>query len=127
MSIDPYAPPGSDSGGEVPLDKSALREVVTGWEKLRLVYNLILLIPGIVIESIMVMRQGMPLAAGIFGAVVIAVGANLAFFLGPLTELYFRALFRKGESIGRGRQLIFGAGLVVSAGVFLLALIGSLA
>ena len=125
--IDPYAPPRSHSGGDVHLDKSALKEVVTGWEKLRLKYNLLLLIPGIVIESLMVMRQGMPLAAGIVGAVLIAVGANVAFFLGPLAELYFRALFRNGESIGRGRQLIFGAGLVVSAGVFLLALIGALA
>ena len=69
----------------------------------------------------------MPLAVGVLGAVLIGIGANVAYFLGPLTELYFRALFRNGESIGQGRKLIFGAGLVVSAGVFLLALFGALA
>jgi hypothetical protein len=100
--------------------------VVTGWEKLRLIYNLMLLVPGIGIQTIMVLRQDMPVSMAVIGAVIIGVAANLAYFLGPLAELYFRALFRDGESIGRGRYLIFGAGLVVSAGVFLVALFGAL-
>ncbi|MGB6223699.1 hypothetical protein [Haloferula sp.] len=128
MSMDPYAPPksGSQGGTEQP-ERKALREVVTAWERLRLIYNLLLLVPGVVIVTILVTGQDMPLGFAVIGALVIGIGANAAFFLGPLVELYFRALFRNGESIGRGRQLIFGAGLVVSAGVFLMALIGALA
>ncbi len=125
MSTDPYAPPRSDSRGEVLLNKSALKEVVIGWEKMRLLYNGLLLIPGLIIEAIMVTKQGMPVAAGVVGAIMIGLGANLAYFLGPLAELYFRALFRNGEPIGQGRKLIFGAGLVVSAGVFSLVLFGA--
>lgn len=125
MSTDPYVPPKSDSSGEVLLNKSALKEVVIGWEKMRLIYNGLLLIPGLIIEAIMVTNQGMPVAAGVVGAVMIGIGANMAYFLGPLAELYFRALFRNGESIGQGRKLIFSAGLVVSAGVFILALFGA--
>lgn len=126
MSTDPYAPPRSDSAGEVLLNQLALKEVVTGWERKRPVYNLILLVPGLIIVAIMVMNQGMPLAVGVVGALMIGIGANVAYFLGPLAELYFRALFRNGEPIGQGRNLMFGAGLVVSAAVFMLALFGAL-
>jgi len=126
MSTNPYDPPRSGSGGQVLPNKSALKEVVVGWEKMRLLYNGLLLIPGLIIEGIMVTNQGMPVVAGVVGAIMIGIGANVAYFLGPLTELYFRALFRNGESIGQGRKLIFGAGLVVSAGVFMLAFFGSL-
>ena len=125
--MDPYAPPRSHGDGDYLSNKSALKEVVSAWEKLRLIYNGLLLIPGILIEAIMVVRQDMPIEVAVIGAVLVGTGANVAYFLGPLAELYFRALFRNGESIGRGRLLIFGAGLVISAGVFLLALFGALA
>lgn len=106
--------------------KEALREIVLGWEKLRLIYNVILLFPGLLILTLWTSRHGMPWAAAVASAAFVGVGANIAYLLGPLTELYFRGLFRNGESIGRGRWLIFGGGLVVSGGVFLLALMGGL-
>lgn len=125
---DPYAPPAESGGaGEAVTGKAALREIVLSWEKLRLAYNLALLVPGIVILVILIRRQGMPVGFGVAGALAIAVAANLAFMLGPLAELYFRGIFRNGESIGRGRWLIFGAGLVVSGGVFVAALLVALA
>lgn len=127
MELDPYAPPqNASSERQVVVNESALRELVVAWERLRLVYNVILLVPGLVIESIWVTGQGMPLGVAFLGAGMIAVGANIAYFLGPLAELYFRGVFRNGESIGRGRMLIFGLGLLVSAGVFALALLVSL-
>lgn len=124
MDPDPYAPPRNEP--ERRDDPPALREVVLGWERLRLLYNGLLLVPGLAVIAVWSLRQGMPLAAGLGGALVVAIGANLAFFLGPLAELYLRGLFRNGESIGRGRWLIFGAGLVVSGGLFLLVLLGGL-
>lgn len=119
----PYAPPKTDEEVLI-LQKAAMREIVLGWEKLRLLYNVILLVPGILILGLWTIRGGMPWGVAVFSAVAVAVGANVSFFLGPLGELYFRALFRNGESIGKGRWLIFGAGLVVSAGVFLIAFFG---
>ena len=38
----------------------------------------------------------------------------------PLTELCLRGLLRNGAPLGKGRLLIFSAGLVISAGVFLI-------
>jgi hypothetical protein len=120
---DPYAPPATDEKWLLQ-HKAALREIVTGWEKLRLLYNAILLVPGIGVLGLWTIRGGMPLPVAVVSALGVAVGANVSFFLGPLGELYIRALFRNGESIGKGRWLIFGAGLVVSAGVFLIAFFG---
>lgn len=123
----PYAPPLSAGGGGEPEQKVALRELVLGWERLRLFYNLFLLVPGVLIETFWVMKGGMPLAVAVISAVMVGLGANAAFFLGPLAELYWRGVFRKGEPIGKGRMMIFGAGLVVSAGVFLVVVIGAIA
>lgn len=125
-SIDPYAPPARSDDDEV-RDQQALREIVLGWEKLRLLYNLILLLPGVGILAVFTIRWGSPWSLAVGGSVLVAIGANGAFFLGPLAELYLRGVFRNGESLGKGRWLIFGAGLVVSAGVFGVALIMGLA
>ncbi|MCU0797434.1 MAG: hypothetical protein MUF31_16055 [Akkermansiaceae bacterium] len=120
----PYAPPVSADKDSAP-DRHALRDIVSGWERLRLLYNLVLLLPGVIVLILWNQRQQMPFGFGLVSAAMVAIGANIAFFLGPLAELYFRGLFRQGAPIGRGRWLIFGAGLVVSFGVFALALAGS--
>ena len=122
----PYAPP-AYSAEEQAVRAAALREIVLGWEKLRLLYNAILLVPGIAVLSVWTMKGGMPWVVALFSALFVAAGANVSFFLGPLAELYFRGLFRNGRSIGKGRWLIFGAGLVISAGVFLVALLSGVA
>lgn len=122
MSEDPYQPPKSDGEARL-LSKHVLVEVVRGWEKLRIAYNLILLLPGLGIAALWMTRQQLPPIFVIVQVVLVTIAANLAFLLGPAAEVYFRAIFRKGETIGFGRMLIFGAGLVVSAGVFLVALL----
>ena len=122
----PYAPPSQVDDAKA-VRAAALREIVLGWEKLRLLYNAILLVPGLGILAFWTMKNGMPTVVALVSGLLVAVGANVSFFLGPLAELYFRGLFRNGESIGKGRWLIFGAGIVVSAGVFLVALLGGLA
>jgi hypothetical protein len=124
MPEDPYAPP-SEARRDAPglLEKHALVDIVRGWERLRILYNLILLFPGLAITALWIQRQPVTVTVAVVEALLVAVLANLAFFLGPAAELYFRALFRRGEAIGRGRWLIFGAGLVVSAGAFLVALL----
>ena len=123
MSENPYAPPvAASEAGDI--QRPALREIVLGWEKLRLWYNGILLIPGLAVIAGSVGQQGMPLFVSLVMAAMVAMGANFCFFLGPVAELYLRGLFRNGQPLGRGRLLIFGAGLVVSFGVFAVALAG---
>jgi hypothetical protein len=123
VNENPYAPP---VAGSEPDDyqRPALREIVVGWEKLRLWYNAILLVPGLAVLASWVGKQGMPLFLALVMAIMVAAGANFCFLLGPAAELYLRGLFREGRPLGRGRLLIFGAGLVVSLGVFAVALAG---
>ncbi len=116
----PYAPPAAASAGE-PANPLAFGELVRAWEKLRLIYNALLILPGIGVVVLWVARTDLSLPVALILSVPVALGANAAFFLGPMAELYFRAMFRAGAPIGRGRWLIFGAGLVVAAGVFLTA------
>ena len=119
----PYAPPLAEisHSGD---DPGALRELVLAWEKLRLRYNLILFLPGLGVLWLWSSKMDFPIAALLILAVMVGLGANLCFFAAPIAELYLRALFRNGRAIGkRGRLLIFGAGLLISAGVFMLVCI----
>lgn len=118
-AVDPYAPPGAveDLGDH---QKPALREIVIGWERLRLLYNALLALPGILVMVTMMSDFGMGVIEAILGASFVAVGANLCFLLGPLLELYLRGIFRKGEPLGRGRWLIFGSGTLLSLFLFIL-------
>lgn len=113
----PYAPP---SASPLASDHATLGELVRAWEKLRLIYNGIMILPGIGVLVLWITRQQLPIPAAVVGGILFGIGANVAFMLGPLAELYLRGLFRNGASLGRGRMLVFGAGLVVSAGVMLI-------
>lgn len=118
-AFDPYKPPVETTPGIQNL--AALSELVGGWEKLRLLYNAIMILPGLGVLALWITRAGMPWQAALTLGFITGIGANCAFFLGPLSELYLRGFFRAGEGIGKGRSLIFCGGLVVSAGVLLLA------
>jgi len=122
VNENPYAPPVAGSEPD-DLQRPALREIVLAWEKLRLWYNAVLLVPGLGVIAGW-LNQGASLLIAVVMAVMVAVGANFCFLLGPVAELYLRGLFRDGRPLGRGRLLIFGAGLVVSLGVFVVALAG---
>lgn len=111
-----YTPP---SAPPVANDHATLGELVRGWEKLRLIYNGIMILPGCGVLVLWITRQQLPVPVAIGGGILFGIGANIAFMLGPLAELYLRGLFRNGASLGKGRLLVFGAGLVVSAGVVL--------
>ncbi len=119
-SPNPYAPPVA-SPEIAPADPASFGELVRAWEKLRLLYNAILLLPGLGVVALWIMVAKLPVPVAAMLTPPVAIGANAAFFLGPMAELYFRALFRSGAPIGKGRWLIFGAGVAVSAGVFLMA------
>lgn len=114
----PYAPPSAPPPTE---DRASLGELVLGWEKLRLFYNGIMILPGLGVLALWVTRQHLPVPAAIIGGILVGIGANIAFMVGPLAELYLRGLLKNGAPLGKGRLLIFGAGLVVSGGVFVIS------
>lgn len=112
----PYAPPQtSDAVPASASDRNDVRIVVVAWERLRLVYNGVLFVLGMVV---MVLWGSEGAVLILPGAVLVAIGANLCFFAGPLVELYAMALKRRGPW-GRGaRLLLFSSGLGFSALLF---------
>lgn len=120
---DPYAPPAAavraSDAAPAPGEIHALCELVRGWEKLRLLYNAILLPAGLIVLSALVIRSNLPVPAAIAGGLFVGFGANAAFFLGPLAELYLRGWLTRGAPFRHGRKVLFIAGLAVSLLVFL--------
>lgn len=104
------SPPGTGS-------QAALGELVKSWEKQRLAYNAILLLPGIVSMAVWVWRAEMEVGAAILIGLVCGLAANLAFFAGPLAELYLRAVFFGSRQIPILRRGLFVGGLMISWGV----------
>lgn len=114
----------SDVGVETE-SSASLGELVRGWEKTRLLYNGILLLPGIGTLAIPVMRGNLPIPAAVIIAITLGLSANAAFFLGPLAELYFRGLFLRGKPAPILRRFLLIGGLLVSFGAMAMFLIAS--
>lgn len=95
------------------------------WEKLRIVYNLILLVQGLTcvyfLWELDKMAQYPPYRLGPWwaGAFLFGMVANAFYCLGPLAEVGVYRVLRL--RIGRARYLLFAAGLLLSVGVILLA------
>lgn len=110
------------------------RATVKSWERLRLIYNLILILPGIaiILRTISLQDQmmagltpqdmhypfGHPIEL-IAGGFVFGFGANLCFCLGPYAEFVITAL---GFPLSgqRGRYFMFGLGVMLSLSVIAL-------
>ena len=96
-------------------DPNPYREVVLGWERKRLRFNLILLPIGILALLAWSYHDISQLAFLIPGSLIFAIGANGCYLLGPLVECYCRAFFENS----RMRSFLYWAGLIFSALVIL--------
>ena len=117
--MNPYLPP-AGSLAPFPDQKPALRELVLAWERFRLLYNALLALPGLLILFTLITMESAGVVEVLVMGILVAIGANVCFLLGPVTELYLRGLFRQGEPLGRGRLLIFGCGTLLSLMLFVL-------
>ena len=116
---DPYTTPSTDPTAGTPPPKvvGSPRTIIWAWERLRLRYNLILLIPGVAILIFYTTRIGIPFGGAASGGFVMAIGANLGFFLGPLSEMYSAATLDKPE-LPKYRKFAFWAGVIGSLALF---------
>lgn len=127
MESDPYASPTtkaikafvSSEGAE---SSARLRDIVFSWEKLRIIYNLILVGPGLAVlyYSAISSSWSIPLSEIFYSAIPFAILANLCFFAGPLAELYFSAIWQLSNSRAI-RYWCFGLGLAFSLLIMLMS------
>lgn len=102
-----------------------LRKMLVSWEKLRLLYNGVLLVLGVLL--LFAFFSPAFLSAYwldvMFGSLMVAVMANIAFFLGPLVEAYTTAFLGLQWRSG-ARVVVLLAGLIFSALVFMVLIGG---
>lgn len=89
LDTNPYAAPASEPPTpaiHAAIDAAAL---VRRWEKWRLMYNLIVGVTGL-LSTLPLMWRSSPeiLDSLVIGIVAYGIAANLAYFMGPLAELY---------------------------------------
>ena len=102
---------------------SYLRAALLSWEKLRIAYNVILLVEGLIGLAFLRLLEkysGHVCAAlfGVWGMIIVfGIVANMLYCLGPAAEVCAAVIF--GRRIRRARYLLFAAGLVFSMGLIL--------
>ena len=92
--------------------RDELKVTVLEWEKLRIAYNVTIGVFGLWLSWGLRDQMGGTLLYAI-AALVYGAAANIAFSLGPLTELYFRILTAK--SLEKIRLPLYVAGTLFSA------------
>ncbi len=110
--MNPYSTPVSEPS-KLSTHQSEFKHVVIAWEKLRLLYNVILLLVGIIALFILINYYRESTNMVLLQTVVFAFLANLAFFAGPVCELYLRA-FRHVSNAQSLRWILFTVGTIVS-------------
>lgn len=122
---DAYAAPlgtPSKGGGVGDADETPDLRFLARWERMRVVYNVVLAVMVLLCSGIGSWRAFLDptywelLIAGAFGA-------NVCYCVGPVAEAYLRWLGVRGRSLG---LILFGAGLLVSVPLTFFLVVGYL-
>lgn len=111
----PYETPQKSSSAAK--ERSQLKESILAWEKLRILYNILLIPPGILICVQAFKLPQQPLLVIMFEALFVGFAANICFCAGPMFEIYRLALTQRPSS-KLLRNILFGLGLAFSFLVF---------
>lgn len=123
-----------EESAAVPTEPGALaanpwKQIAWRWERLRILYNLLLLGEGVACMTLLWQLLDIPL---LLGAMAYGLGANVMYSFGPLAEIYLCWFAEFADDrwggpgwIGlfRGRHvtvILFGLGLLFSAGLTLM-------
>jgi hypothetical protein len=90
-----------------------IKSAMIGWEKLRIVYNGVLLIVGLWCSWELRADFG-GASSYAFWATAYGIMANVFYSLGPLAEIYYTCL---AGPIVRFRLVVFAGGLLISTGI----------
>lgn len=91
--MNPYITPDSDQPPKIKGPNSELREIVIGWERLRVLYNIILLLVGVIAIFVTLQQPFFNLEEVVIPAILFGIFANFCFFVGPVAETYIRVIF----------------------------------
>ena len=111
---DPYATPTSEVKTPERDCATNARKIVREWENLRFRYNAILFVAGVIVLWVMWKKSVLTPTMLLVEVVTIAIGANVAFLLGPAWEVYSCVYRNKSHYDSRSRLLLFGAGVFFS-------------
>ena len=111
--MNPYSTPDSDQPPKIKAPNSELREIVIGWERLRVLYNIILLLVGVIAIFVTVQQPFFNLEEVVIPAILFGIFANFCFCLGPVAETYIRVIFNT-QDIKSMRLGLFILGTLLS-------------
>lgn len=115
MESNPYESPKAEPA--TPQSQTLTKTAVIAWEKLRLIFNAVLLGEGLLFGAPLMLMDPSLVA----GAILFAICANVFFCLGPMLEMYLIA-FRGVCLPTFGRNSLFGVGLGFS--ILIVAVLG---
>ncbi len=95
--MNPYSSPEPDQASDSKPVHSELRDIVIGWERLRILYNIILFLVGVIAIFVCLRAPYFELAETILPAIVFGVFANACFCAGPTAETYIRVIFNNQD------------------------------
>ena len=112
-STNPYTTPESDQNNARKPVNSELRDIVIGWERMRILYNIILFLVGVIAIFICMRAPYFDLAESILPAIMFGIFANLCFCAGPTAETYIRVIFNS-QDVKSLRLGLFTLGTLLS-------------
>jgi hypothetical protein len=122
--MNPYTSPESDRDPTKKPLNIELREIVIGWERMRILYNIILLLIGIIAIFFLLRTPYFKLEETILSAIAFGIFANVCFCAGPVAETYIRAIFNN-QDIRSLRLALFILGTLLSLIPAVIAITGT--
>ena len=105
-------------------DDATTRHAILAWERLRIVYNVILAPAAYLGRIAFGWQWNLSNSDATIAFALFMLGANICYFFGPVSEIYLRALFGVKMTDGR-RKRLFVYGLLFSLGLGLVLLVVS--
>ena len=122
--MNPYSAPESDQDAKRQPTNSELRSIVIGWERMRILFNIILFLVGIVAIFFLMRAPFFRLEHSILPAIAFGIFANICFCAGPTIETYIRVIFNT-QDIRSLRLSLFILGTLLSLVPAFIAIISS--
>lgn len=111
--MNPYSTPESKQvSAHSPLN-TELRNIVIGWERMRVLYNILLFLVGITAIFFCMKAPFFKLEDAVFPAILFGIFANICFCAGPIVETYIRVIFNS-QDVRTLRLSLFISGTLLS-------------